>query len=98
MINLQKKKNKKRVRLNRYQSAEHGEYTKIYKERLPLDTFEQFMTLSEVELENDQCFESFMGEFLVSLLINNIKNVRKFKSYLSKEMLRNFILHYVNVF
>ena len=64
--------------LNRHQSAEHGDYTKTYEERLPLDTFEQFVTISKVKLTNDQCFESFVGE-LPAFLIDKecIKNVHK---------------------
>ena len=39
--------------LNRHQSVEHVKYTKNYKERLPLDTFEQFVTINKVKLTND---------------------------------------------
>ena len=64
--------------LNRHQSAEHGDYTKGYEERLPLDIFEQFLTTSKVKLANDQCFESFMGEFSAFLIDKEcIKNVHK---------------------
>ena len=64
--------------LNRHQSAEHGDYTKTYEERLPLDIFEQFLTTSKVKLANDQCFESFMGEFSAFLIDKEcIKNVHK---------------------
>ena len=56
-------KHKTKRGLNRHQSAEHGDYTKTYEERLPLNIFEQFVTTSKVKLANDQCFESFMGEF-----------------------------------
>ena len=64
--------------LNRHQSAEHGDYTKTYEERLPLNIFEQFLTTSKVKLANDQCFESFMGEFS-AFVINKecMKNVHK---------------------
>ena len=64
--------------LNRHQSAEHGDYTKTYEERLPLNIFEQFVTTSKVKLANDQCFESFMGEF-PAFVVNKecIKNVHK---------------------
>ena len=64
--------------LNSHQSAEHGDYTKTYEERLPLDIFEQFVTTSKVKLTNDQCFESFMGEFS-TFVINKecIQNVHK---------------------
>ena len=54
--------------LNRHQSAEHGDYTKTYEERLPLNVFEQLVTTSNVKLANDQCFESFMGEFSAFLI------------------------------
>ena len=54
--------------LNRHQSAEHGDCTKTYKERLPLDIFEQLLTTSKVKLANYQCFESFMGEFSTFLI------------------------------
>ena len=64
--------------LNRHQSAEHGDYTKTCEERLPLNISEQFVTTSKVKLANDQCFESFMGEFS-AFFINKacIKNVHK---------------------
>ena len=64
--------------LNLHQSAEHGDYTKPYEERLPLNTFEQFVTTSKVKLASDQCFESSIGEFS-AFVINKecIKNVRK---------------------
>ena len=54
--------------LNRHQSPETGGDTKNHEERLSLDTFEQFVTISKVKLAYDQCFESFMGEFSVSLI------------------------------
>ena len=54
--------------LNRHQSAEHGDCTKTYKERLPLDIYEQLLTTSKVKLANYQCFESFMGEFSTFLI------------------------------
>ena len=64
--------------LNRHQSAEHGDYTKTYEERLSLDIFEQFVTTSKVKLANDQCFESFMGEFSAFVIDKEcIKNVHK---------------------
>ena len=51
---------------------------KTYEERLPLDIFEQFVTTSKVKLANDQCFESFMGEFSAFLIDKEcIKNVHK---------------------
>ena len=64
--------------LNHHQSTEHGDYTKTYEERLLLDIFEQFVTTRKVKLANDQCFESFMGEFS-AFVINKefIKNVHK---------------------
>ena len=64
--------------LNRYHSVEHGDYRKNYEERLPLDTYEQFVTISKGKLANDQCFESFMGEFSAFLIDKEcIKNVHK---------------------
>ena len=68
--------NKTKRELNRHQSAEHGDYIETYEERLPLDISEQFVTTSKVKLANDQCFESFMGEFS-AFVINKecIKNV-----------------------
>ena len=54
--------------LNLHQSPETGGDTKTHEERLSLDTFEQFVTISKVKLAYDQCFESFMGEFSVSLI------------------------------
>ena len=64
--------------LNCHQSVEHGDYTKTCEERLPLDIFELFETTSKVKLANDQCFESFMGEFLAFLIDKEcIKNVHK---------------------
>ena len=64
--------------LNCHQSAEHGEYAKIYEEILSLDTFEHFVTISKVKLKNDQCFESFMGEFSPFLIDKEcVKNVHK---------------------
>ena len=50
--------------LNRHQSAGQGEYTKTYEERLPLVTYEQFVTMSKGKLVNNQWFQSFLGEFL----------------------------------
>ena len=49
-----------------------------YEKRLALNIFEQFLTTSKVKLANDQCFESFMGEFS-PFVINkeSIKNVHK---------------------
>ena len=41
---------------------EHEEYIKIYKRRLFLDAFEQFVPSSKGKLVNDQCFESVVGE------------------------------------
>ena len=38
--------------LNRYQSAEHEDYTKTCEERLLQDIFEQFVTTSKVKLIN----------------------------------------------
>ena len=68
---------KTKRRLNRHQSAEHGDYKKTYEVRLPLDTFEQFVAISKVKLANDQCFESFVGEYLTFLIDKEcIKNVR----------------------
>ena len=61
---------------NRHQSAERGDYTKTYEERLPLDIFEQFLTTSKVKLAKDQCFENFMGEFS-AFVIDKEKNVSK---------------------
>ena len=61
-------KHKTKRGLNRHQLAEHGDYTKTYKERLPLNIFEQFVTTGKVKLANDQCFESFMGEFSVFVI------------------------------
>ena len=68
--------------LNRHQSAEHGEYAKIYEGRLPMDTFEQFAIICEqVKLANDQCFESFMEEFLAFLTDKECyQNVHKFNN------------------
>ena len=67
--------------LNRHQSAEHGDYTKTYEERLPLDTFDQFVTISKVKLANDQWFESFVGEFSACLIDKEcVKNVHKLRS------------------
>ena len=43
-------------------TAEHGEYMKTYKRRLPLDTFEQFVSTSNGKLLNDKCLESVMGK------------------------------------
>ena len=64
--------------LNCHQSAEHGDYTKTYEERLSLDIFEQFVTTSKVKLTNDECFESFMGEFSAFIIDKEcIKNVHK---------------------
>ena len=54
----------------------------LQRERLALDTIEQCITISKVSLANDQCFESFMGEFF----------------YLSKEILRNFMVPFINIF
>ena len=54
---------------------------KIYKERLPLNTFEQFVIISKVKLANDQCFEGFMREFLAFFIKKKcIKNVHKLTS------------------
>ena len=76
--------------LNRHQSAEHGDYTKGYEERLPLDIFEQFLTTSKVKLANDQCFESFMGEFSAFLIDKEcIKNVHKLISNVTEAL--NFL-------
>ena len=62
--------------LNRHQSAEHGHYTKTSEERLSLDIFEQFVITNKVKLVNDQCLESFKGEFLVFAIHKEcIKNV-----------------------
>ena len=44
------RKTYKKRGLNRHLSAEHGDYTKTYEGRLPLDTFEQFLTTSKVNL------------------------------------------------
>ena len=55
-----------------------GDCPNTYNDRLPLDTFEQFMTISKVKLANDQCFESFMEEFSAFLIDKEcIKNVHK---------------------
>ena len=73
--NCNKKKKHNKRGFNRHQSAEHGDYTITYKERIPLNTFEQFVTISKVKLANDQCFESFMREFFIDeefLTVNNI--------------------------
>ena len=60
--------------LNRHQSAEHGEY----EERLPLDTFEQSVTISKTKVASDQCFQSFILEFSVFFIDKEcIKNVHK---------------------
>ena len=48
--------------------TKHRKYTKTYEERLPLDTFENFVTISKVKLANIECFESFMAEFSVFLI------------------------------
>ena len=62
--------------LNRHQSAEHGHYTKTSEERLSPDIFEQFVITNKVKLVNDQCLESFKGEFLVFVIHKEcIKNV-----------------------
>ena len=51
---------------------------KTYEERLPLDIFEQFMTTNKVKLANDQCFESFVGEFSAfGIDKESVKNVHK---------------------
>ena len=51
---------------------------KSYEERLPLDIFEQFVTTNKVKLANDQCFESFVGEFSAfGIDKESIKNVHK---------------------
>ena len=64
--------------LNRHQSAEPGDYTKTYEERLPLETFKQFVTIRKVKLTNDQWFESFIGEFSAFLIDKEcIKNVHQ---------------------
>ena len=42
------RKTYKKRGLNRHLSAEHGDYTKTYEGRLPLDIFEQFLTTSKV--------------------------------------------------
>ena len=78
MPKLQKNIHIKQRGLNCHQSAEHGDYTKTYEEGLHLDMFEQFVTTNKVKLTNDQCFESFMGEFS-AFVINKefIKNVHK---------------------
>ena len=69
------------------------------------DTSEQFVIISKVKLANDQCFEDFMREFLAFFIKKEcIKNIHKLTSlqvmlsYLSKEMLRNFITHFIYVF
>ena len=72
------KKHKTKKGLNCHQSPEHGDYMKTYEERLPLDIFEQFVTTNKVKLANDQCFESFVGEFSAfGIDKESIKNVHK---------------------
>ena len=47
-------------------------------ERLPLNAFEQFVTIRKVKLANDQCVESFMEEFSAYFLDKEyIKNGNK---------------------
>ena len=85
--------------LNRHQSAEHEDYTKTYEERLPLDTFEQFVTVSKVNLANEQCFESFMGEFSAFLIDKKcVKNVLSNVVLSFKGDAEKFYLHFINVF
>ena len=59
--------------LNRHQLFEDEQYIKTYIESLRLDTFQRFVTISNVKVANDQCFESFMGEFSTCIK----KNVSK---------------------
>ena len=56
------------TRIIKKKGAKHRKYTKTYEERLPLDTFEHFVTISKVKLANIECFQSFMAEFSVFLI------------------------------
>ena len=75
---IAEKRIKQKKGLNHHQSAEYGDYTKTCEERLPLDISEQFVTTCKVKLANDQCFESFMGEFLAFVIDKEcIKSIHK---------------------
>ena len=76
--------------LNCHQSAEHGDYTNTCKERLPLDIFEQFVTTSKVKLANDQCFESFMGEFSAFVINTECINTESIVFYLAGYVFSTF--------
>ena len=58
--------------LNRHQSAEHGDYTKTYEERLPLDIFEQFVTTAKLSWEMINALKVSWENFRHLLSIKNV--------------------------
>ena len=66
---------KAKTELNRNQSMGHGEQFQKFIEKLPLDAFEQFETISNEKLSIDQCFKSFEAcyEALGNLQVKIVK-------------------------